>query len=78
MKVYSLKIDPNDYDNLPYLYGIYETRDKAEKTMRECAIEGREPALILEKDYDTWEEADCWHYPNYEYSRYYIKEWEVE
>lgn len=78
MKVYTLTIDPNDYDNAPYLYGIYESEEKAESAMRECACDGREPALLLTKDYDTWECADCWHYPEYEHSRYYIKEWEVE
>lgn len=78
MKVCTLIIDPNNYDDLPYLYGIYENKDKAEEAMRVCAIEGREPALALSKEYDTWECADCWHYPDYEHSRYYIKEWEVE
>ena len=78
MKVYVLEIDPNDYSNYPYTYGIYSTREKAEDVVRILAVEAGEPALLLMKDFDTNEMADCWHYPNYEYQRYYISEWSVE
>lgn len=78
MKVYVLKVDPNDYDSFPYVYGVYGTKEKAESAVKIAAIENNEPALILTKDYDTWECADCWHYPEYEQSRYYIAEYELE
>lgn len=78
MKVYTLTVDPNDYDNVPYLYGVYDSQKKAEQAIQENAIEESEPALLLTHEYDTWECAECWHYPEYEYSRYYIREWEVE
>lgn len=78
MKVYTLTVDPNDYDNAPYLYGVYDSQKKAEQAIQENAIEEGEPALLLTHEYDTWECAECWHYPEYEHSRYYIGEWEVK
>lgn len=29
-------------------------------------------------DYDDFEAADCYHYPDYEGTRYYIQTWKVE
>lgn len=78
MKVYVLGVDPNNYDSFPYTYGIYSTKEKAEDAVRILAVEAGEPALLLMKDFDTNEMADCWHYPDYEYQRYYISEWPVE
>ena len=78
MKVYIVEVDPNDYDNLPYIYGVYETKEKAISAIQNAAVENNEPALLLTSDYDTWECADCYHYPDYEYSRYYIREYQVE
>ena len=78
MSVFVLMIDPNDDVNDRYLHSVYDSEEKAEKAIQENAIEEGEPALLLQKDYDTWECADCWHYPEYEHSRYYIYECEVK
>ena len=78
MKVYTLSVDPNNYEDVPYNYGVYSTKEKAEQIIQELAIENGEPALLLIKDYDTWECADCWHYPDYDNRRYYIHEWELD
>lgn len=78
MKVYVLEVDPNDYDNNPYIYGVYQTQAGAVNAITTAAIENGEPALILGHEYDTWECAECYHYPDYENSRYYIREFEVE
>ena len=78
MKVYILIVDPNDYDTDPYIYSVYSTKDKAISAIQTAAIENGEPALLLSCDYDTWEYADCYHYPDYENSRYYIHECTVE
>lgn len=78
MKVYALRVDPNDYDVFPYVDSIYSTKEKAEQAIRVMAIEAGEPALLLEKDFDIYEHAECWHYPDYDFQRYYIDEYELE
>lgn len=79
MKVWLVEHDPHNYDEQDrYILGIYQTEDKAVQAIRNNAVENNEPMLILEHEYDTWEYAECYHYPNYNGSLYYIKEWEVE
>lgn len=78
MKVYVVNVDPNDYDNMPYNYGVYSTKEKAEQVIQQIAIEAQEPALLLEVSPNEYVGVDCWHYPNYEGQCYYIQEWELE
>lgn len=78
MKVWIVEHDPNDYDQSQYLYGIYETEEKAIQAIKDCAVESGEPMLILEHEYDTLECAERYHYPGYEGSIYYVTAWEVE
>ncbi len=78
MKVWVVEHDPHDYDQSKYLFGIYETEEKAIQAIKDWAVELGEPMLILEHEYDTWECAECYHYPNYNGSIYYVKAWEVE
>lgn len=72
MNVYVLEIVPDDYDESPYIYSVYSTKEKAINAMHEIAIENNEPMLLLIED------ADCYHYPDYEKTCYYIREYEVE
>lgn len=78
MNVWIVIHDPNDYDQEKYLYSIYETEEKAIQAVKDFAVEQGEPMLILTHDYDTWECAECYHYPDYEGSRYYVKQCVVE
>lgn len=78
MNVWVVEHDPNNYDEGKYLFGIYETQDKAIQAIKDWAVENGEPMLILEHEYDTWECAECYHYPEYQGSFYYVKEWKVE
>ena len=78
MNVWVVEHDPHDYDQDCYLYGIYETEEKAVQAIKDWAVEQGEPMLILEHEYDQWHDAECYHYPKYEGSLYYVKEWKVE
>ena len=78
MKVWTVEHFPNDCTQDGYLYGIYETEEKAIQAIKDWAVEQGEPMLILEHEYDTWECAECYHYPKYEGSYYYVKSWDVE
>lgn len=78
MNVYVVIVNPNDYDNSPYILGVYLTKENAEHAIREMAIEQGEPMLLLQKYFDVWENADCWNYPNEDnLSCYYVYEIEV-
>lgn len=78
MKIYILTIDPNDYDEFPYIHSVHSTEQKAIDAIMAAAIERNEPALLLEHEYDTFERAECYHYPEYNYTRYYIHVYEVD
>ena len=78
MKVWVVEHDPHDYDQERCLYGIYATEEKAIQAIKDFAVESGEPMLILEHEYDTWQCAECYHYPDYKGSIYYVKAWEVE
>ena len=78
MKVYILEIDPNDYDQFPFIHDVYSTKEKAITAIQTLAIENNEPALLLTNEFDIFKSADCYHYPDYESTRYYIMEYEVE
>lgn len=78
MKVWVVEHDPHDYDQDKYLFGIYETEEKAVQAIKNWAVESGEPMLILEHEYDPWECAECYHYPNYDGSIYYVHTCEVE
>lgn len=73
MNVYLVFINENDYDTPEYLYDVYSTKEKAESAIYAAAIENNEPALALEHHhFDMNENAEIYHYPDYENRRYFI------
>lgn len=78
MEVWLVTVDPNDYENDIYVLGIYSTEEKAINAIQAAAIENNEPALLLEHNYDSWQSAELYHYPDYEFQRYYIYKTIVE
>lgn len=78
MTLYVVNVDPNDDCNLPFNYGVYSTEQKAIDAIYTAAIEKGEPAILLDDEFDSFLAATCYHYPDYEYSRYYIEQFELD
>lgn len=77
MTVFLLKV-MEENANIPHNVSVYSTKEKVKDAIIALAICKNEPALLLEHEYDTYQNAECWHYPGYKGTIYYVEEFRVD